>query len=253
MTWTLSSGSAQVRLRARVVSRIFVGRNRVLMGFDERALIRLVCVKAHARVMLSARSRCRRPRADRHVVADTRRYDAGRTTRGFPHSKHELTSRKPIRVRQPQTSAPDKQPDDQPCRGNRGPADIDDDRLGARTVRPSGGRRDVLAGRQLSRRGPSGGLKASARPPCRPAGRRGPPPLPRQRPLPLPRGRARHRRSHPRRTTGERPRRCGDRGRLNVGSHHSSSSEVDASAGRSAVRARTSRTPVASTHTIQAK
>ena len=150
------------------------------------------------------------------------------------------------------TSAPDKQPDHQPCRGTRGPADIDDDRLGARTVRPSGGRRDVPTGRQLSRRGPNGGLKASARPPCRPAGRRGPPPLPRRRPPPLPRGRARHRRSHPR-TVGERPKRCSDRGRLNVGSHHSSSSEVDASAGRSTVRARTSRTPVASTHTIQAK
>jgi hypothetical protein len=86
-----------------------------------------------------------------------------------------------IRLRQLQTSAPDKQPDHQPR-----PADIDDDRLGARTVRPSGGRRDVRAGHQLSRRGPSGGLKASARPPCRPAGRRGPPLLPRRRPLPLP-------------------------------------------------------------------
>jgi hypothetical protein len=91
-----------------------------------------------------------------------------------------------IRLRQLQTSAPDKQPDHQPRGGNRGPEDIDDDRLGARTVRPSGGRRDVRAGHQLSRRGPSGGLKASARPPCRPAGRRGPPLLPRRRPLPLP-------------------------------------------------------------------
>src|SRR6188472_2711934 len=58
------------------------------------------------------------------------RYDVGRTTRGFPHSKHELTSRKPICLRQLQTSASDKQPDHQPRRGDRGPADIDDDRLG---------------------------------------------------------------------------------------------------------------------------
>src|SRR5680860_1585155 len=104
----------------------------------------------------------------------------------------------------------------EPRRGNRGPADIYDDRLGARTVRPSGGRRDVRAGHQLSRRGPSGGLKASARPPCRPAGRGGPPLLPKPRPLPLRRARARHRRSHPRRTAGERPKRCGDRGCLDV-------------------------------------
>jgi hypothetical protein len=67
-------------------------------------------------------------------------------------------------------------------------------------------------------------LKASARPPRRPAGRRGPPLLPRRRPLPLPRARARHRRSHPRRTPGERPERCGDRGCLDLGSHHSYSS-----------------------------
>jgi hypothetical protein len=42
-------------------------------------------------------------------------------------------------IGQLQTSAPDKQPDHQPRHGTRGPADIDVDRLGARTVRPSGG------------------------------------------------------------------------------------------------------------------
>jgi hypothetical protein len=68
----------------------------------------------------------------------------------------------------------------------------------------------------------------------------------------LPRARARHRRLHPR-PTAERPKRCGLRVCLDVGSHHSSWSEVDAPAGRLSVRARTSRTPVASTHTIQAK
>ncbi|WP_260709531.1 NADAR family protein [Dactylosporangium aurantiacum] len=62
---------------------------------------------------------------------------------------------------------------------------------------------------------------------------------------------ARHRRS-PRRTAGERPERCGDRSCLDVGSHHPSSAEVDASSGRPAVRARTSRTPVASSHPSQA-
>ena len=47
----------------------------------------------------------------------------------------------------------------------------------APAVRPSDGRVDVRAGRGCPR-GPTSGLKASARPPCRPAGQRGPPLLP---------------------------------------------------------------------------
>ena len=55
-----------------------------------------------------------------------------------------IPSRKRIRLRQRQTSAPDKQPDHQPRRDDRGSADIDDDRLGARTVHPSGGLKAAL-------------------------------------------------------------------------------------------------------------
>lgn len=104
------------------------------------------------------------------------------TERGGPQLELLTTE---IRLRQLQTSAPDRQSDHQPRGDGRGPADIDGDRLGARRVRPSGGRRDVRAGHQLSRRGPSGGLNASARPPCRPAGRRSLPLLPGLRPLPV--------------------------------------------------------------------
>ena len=43
----LELAGQQVGLRARVVSRVFAGRHRILIRLDERALVRLVWMKGH--------------------------------------------------------------------------------------------------------------------------------------------------------------------------------------------------------------